>query len=98
MNERALVVDSDAFVGAEVTKMVMGVRPWLVLLQGEVLAFLLYPCFTYSLLHLCIWSTHSCLPPEAAPEHRIILIVEDVDGEAMAGASEDLRAEFVVLG
>lgn len=28
--------------------MVMGVRPWLVLLQGEVSAFLLYPGF-----HLC---------------------------------------------
>ena len=81
MNERALGCGFRCSVWAEVTKLVMGVRPWLVMLQGEFSAFLLYcwcsPVLSAPSVHVANSQVSS---PEAAPELRILLIVEEVDG------------------
>ena len=81
MNERALGCRFRCSVGAEVTKLVMGVRPWLVMLQGEFSAFLLYcwcsPVLSAPSVHVANSQVSS---PDAAPELRILLIVEEVDG------------------
>ena len=59
----------------------MGVRPWLVLLQGEVTAFLLYPWGSPMLSAPSVPMANSQVSsPEAAPELRILLIGEEVDG------------------
>ena len=80
-NERALGCGFRCSVGAEVTKLVMGVRPWLLLLQGEFSAFLLYcwcsPVLSAPSVRVANLQVSS---PEAAPEHRILLIVEEVNG------------------
>ena len=81
MNERALGCCFRCFVGAEVTKLVMGVRPWLVLLQGEFSAFPLY-CWDSPVLSApsVRVANSQVSSPEAAPELRILLIVEEIDG------------------
>jgi len=81
MNERALGCWFRCSVGAEVTKLVMGVRPWLVLLQGEFSAFPLY-CWDSPVLSApsVRVANSQVSSPEAAPELRILLIVEEVDG------------------
>ena len=81
MNERALGCWFRCSVEAEVTKLVMGIIPWLVLLQGEFSAFLLYcwhsPVLSAPSVHVANSQVSS---PEAAPELRILLIGEEVNG------------------
>ena len=58
----------------------MGVRPWLVLLQGEVSAFL-YPWGSAVLSAPSVHAVNSQVSsPDAAPEHRSLLIAEEVHG------------------
>ena len=79
----------------------MGVRPWLVLLQGEVSAFLLYPWVSPVLSAPSVHMVNSQLSsPEAAPEHKILLIVEDVDrgGRGWGLRRPTWEEFFIVLG
>ena len=70
----------------------MGVSPWLVLLQGEVSAFLIYPWVSPVLSAPSVHVASSQLSaPDAAPEHRSLLILEDVDGGGCGWGSKDLR-------
>ena len=81
MNERALGCWFRCSVGAEVTKLVMGIIPWLVLLQGEFSAFLLYCWHSPVLSAPSVPVANSQVSsPEAAPELRILLIGEEVNG------------------
>ena len=86
MNETALGCWFRCSVGAEVTKLVMGVRPWLVLLQGEFSAFPLY-CWDSPVLSApsVRVANSQVSSPEAAPELRILLIMEEVDGGGHGG-------------
>ena len=86
MNERALGCGFRCSVWAEVTKLVMGVRPWLVLLQGEFSAFPLY-CWRSPVLSApsVRVANSQVSSPEAAPELRILLIMEEVDGGGHGG-------------
>ena len=70
----------------------MGVRPWLVLLQGEFSAFLLY-CWRSPVLSApsVRVANSQVSSPEAAPELRILLIMEEVDGGGHGWGSKDPR-------
>ena len=64
----------------------MGVRLWLLLLQGEFSAFLLYCWHSPVLSAPSVRVANSQVSsPEAAPELRILLIVEEVDGVRHGG-------------
>ena len=74
----------------------MGVGPWLVLLQGEVSAFLIYPWVSPVLSAPSVHVASSQVSaPDAAPEHRILLTMEEVDG---GGCGWGLKSPMWVEG
>ena len=76
----------------------MGVRPWLVLLQGEVTAFLLYPWGSPMLSAPSVPIANSQVSaPKAAPEYRSLLIVDEVNGGSHNfGLKRPMWVEFFI--